>query len=141
MFLYGDAYHDYGLLICLPNGDPIEPKLLLQKFTKWQKRIGKNFPPIVVHGLRHSSTNFKLSISDGDFKSIQGDFGWASIQMVEHYSHVEDDRRKELNTKFEQQFYKADLDDNSDNSVVYTVLNNPNLRQKLLLALLSDNAQ
>jgi hypothetical protein len=60
---------------------------------------------IVVYGLRHSSTNFKISISDGDFKAIQGDFSWASIQMVEHYSHFEGDRRRQLNTKFEEQFY------------------------------------
>lgn len=42
--LLGKEYHDHGLLLCLPNGDPIEPKLVLTWFKKWQKRSGFVLP-------------------------------------------------------------------------------------------------
>ena len=72
------------MLIFQSNDAPIEADLLMQMFDKWQAQTVIDLSRIVVHGLRHSSTNLKRVISDGDLKAIQGDFGWSSLHMIEH---------------------------------------------------------
>lgn len=54
----GNAYHDYGLLICQDNGDPIESKLLLNWFHKWQKSRRK---PILLW-TKAASARFKARL-------------------------------------------------------------------------------
>lgn len=50
----------------------------------------------VFHSLRHTSVTYKLKLSDGDIKAVQGDSGHAQADMVtEVYGHIIDkDRRK-----------------------------------------------
>lgn len=45
---FGDRYHDYNLLICLDNGDPVEPSFLERRFKEWQAKIGK-YPCLITH--------------------------------------------------------------------------------------------
>lgn len=58
--------------------------------------IKKNgLPPVVFHSLRHSSITYKLKLSGGDIKSVQGDSGHAQAKMVtDQYSHILDENRK-----------------------------------------------
>jgi integrase len=51
---WGSAYEDFGLVLCLADGYPIEPKLLEKWFKKWQEKTNHAFPKLVFHGLRHS---------------------------------------------------------------------------------------
>ena len=74
---------------CLINGSYIRDQM--------QKVIDKEgFPNVVFHSLRHTSVTYKLKLSDGDIKAVQGDSGHAQADMVtEVYGHIiDEDRRK-----------------------------------------------
>ena len=48
-----------------------------------------NLPKVVFHSLRHTSTTYKLKLSGGDIKAVQGDTGHAQATMVmERYAHI-----------------------------------------------------
>lgn len=50
---------------------------------------------------------YKLVLSRGDIKSVQGDSGHAQAEMVtEIYSHVLDENRRKNMLLFEQEFYQ-----------------------------------
>lgn len=156
--LLGKEYHDHGLLLCLPNGDPIEPKLVLKWFKKWQKRSGLCFPELPVHGLRHSATQYKLEVSGGDIKAVQGENGHSTAKMVtDVYAHVSDERRKVLHDKMNADFYTRKKEAerkneefffnmlksmmaNSDAQGVFlqSILQNPEMQKTLLTALFAS---
>lgn len=105
----GNEYHDYDLVVALDNGEPCENRILEESFKKLKEKAG--LPNVVFHSLRHSSTTYKLMLSNGDIKSVQGDTGHASPDMVTRvYAHVLDGNRKENAKIFEQAFYsESDL--------------------------------
>ena len=39
-------------------------------------------PDVVFHSLRHTSVTYKLKLSGGDIKAIQGDSGHAQAEMA-----------------------------------------------------------
>lgn len=105
----GDRYNDFGLLFCLDNGNPIEPNLMEKWFQDWQKEQGAKYPPLEFHGIRHSSSTYKLELSEGDYKSVQGDTGHSRADtLLNVYAHIQDKRRHELSQKFEKDFYKKE---------------------------------
>ena len=142
---YGENYHDFHLIFCLDNGDPIEPKLLEKRFKKWQKRYSEDLPEIKFHGLRHSSITYKLYVSGGDIKVVQGDSGHATAAMVtDKYAHMQDSRRFALSQKLEESFYSPEIADELDAdggdegflmSLANQLQKNPEALNKLLAAL------
>ena len=57
------------------------------------KKVG--LPDVVFHSLRHTSVTYKLKLSGGDIKAVQGDSGHAQADMVtEVYGHILDEDRK-----------------------------------------------
>lgn len=102
----GSEYHDFDLVVALDNGYPCENRLLEESFKKLKEKAG--LPNVVFHSLRHSSTTYKLMLSKGDIKSVQGDTGHATADMVTRvYAHVLDENRKENAKVFEQEFYSV----------------------------------
>ncbi|MBQ6147943.1 MAG: site-specific integrase [Oscillospiraceae bacterium] len=102
----GDEFHDYGLVICYENGTPMEGAKIRQFFQKLIKE--NNLRPVVFHSLRHSSTTYKLKLSGGDIKAVQGDTGHAEAAMItERYAHILDDDRRINAEKFEEMFYQG----------------------------------
>lgn len=101
----GKEYFDNNIVICLPNGRPLEGQVISRSF---KALIRKNdLPDVVFHSLRHSSTTYKLKLNNGDMKSVQGDTGHAQLKMVSDvYSHILDEDRRHNASKFEQEFYK-----------------------------------
>ena len=82
-------YHDSGMLFRLPNDLAVEPVLIRKKFLKRQD-AHPEFPRIVFHGLRHSSATYRLMISGGDVKAVQGTTGHATADMlVNTYAHIQ----------------------------------------------------
>ena len=80
--------------------------LLEECFKKLKEKAG--LPNVVFHSLRHSSTTYKLMLSKGDIKSVQGDTGHATADMVTRvFAHVLDENRKENAKVFEQEFYSV----------------------------------
>lgn len=66
---------------------------------------------VVFHSLRHSSTTYKLKLSGGDIKAVQGDTGHSEAAMItERYAHILDDDRRINAEKFEEMFYQQKSD-------------------------------
>ena len=106
----GDDYNDFDLVICHDNGTPIEHGRIRTKFQDLIKKA--NLKPVVFHSLRHSSTTYKLKVSGGDIKAVQGDTGHAEAAMItERYAHILDDDRRINAEKFEEMFYHNEVKD------------------------------
>lgn len=102
----GNDYMDYDLVIASSQGMPVEGNQIRKSFSKLIK--DNNLPPVVFHSLRHSSITYKLRLSGGDIKSVQGDSGHSQAQMVtDKYSHILDDDRQNNAILIEEAFYGA----------------------------------
>ena len=84
----GDAYNNYNLVIALENGNPVESRIVRDRF--------------------HLSTGYKLKMTNGDVKSVQGDTGHAEAEMVtDVYSEIIDEDRRYNAQKMDEQFYST----------------------------------
>lgn len=139
----GTDFIDYNLVFSLDNGTPIEPHLLEKWFKKWQDNTTVTLPTTIdFHSIRHSSTTYKLQISGGDIKSVQGDTGHSSADMVVNtYAHMQDNNRRFLMQTLENSFYPQthSTSNLADINKMFQSLD-PELK-KQLLALISDNAE
>ena len=66
-----------------------------------------DLPKVCFHSIRHTSTTYKLKLTGGDIKAVQGDTGHNTAQMVtERYAHILDDDRRNNAVRFEEAFYE-----------------------------------
>ena len=101
----GSEYHDYNIVLALPNGRPMEGQVISRLFNALVRK--NDLPKVVFHSLRHSSTTYKLKLNNGDMKAVQGDTGHAQLKMVSDvYSHILDEDRRHNAEKMERDFYK-----------------------------------
>ena len=83
---------------------PIEAARINSAFRKLIEE--NNLPKVVFHSLRHSSITYKLKLTGGDIKAVQGDSGHSQSKMVtDLYSHILDDDRNQNAQLFEEAFY------------------------------------
>lgn len=110
--LLGDEYTDYNLVFASSSGTPTEGSTINRLFSKL---ISDNdLPKVVFHSIRHTSTTYKLMLSGGDIKGVQGDTGHAQASMVtERYAHILDDNRRMNAERFQQQFYSGPVSEGS----------------------------
>jgi integrase len=102
--LLGDEYRDYDLVFATTCGTPTEPNQINSAFSKLIRE--NDLPKVVFHSLRHTSTTYKLKLSGGDIKAVQGDTGHAQATMVtERYAHILDDDRRVNAVRFQREFY------------------------------------
>ena len=75
-----------------------------------QDIIDKLGPPdVVFHSLRHTSVTYKLKLSGGDIKSVQGDSGHVQADMVtEVYGHIIDEDRRKNAEMMDNAFYSQE---------------------------------
>ena len=71
----GNEYHDYNLVMATTFGLPIGDGYLRNKMQDIIDELG--LPDVVFHSLRHTSVTYKLKLSGGDIKAVQGDSGHA----------------------------------------------------------------
>lgn len=103
--MFGDEYTDYNLVFASYKGTPVESAKINASFAQLIRE--HNLPKVVFHSLRHSSITYKLKLSGGDIKSVQGDSGHAEAKMVvDQYSHILDDNRKKTARLMEEAFYQ-----------------------------------
>lgn len=96
---------NFDLVIAHNDGRPCDGQVIEHAFNDLKRE--NNLPDVVFHSLRHSSTTYKLELTHGDIKSIQGDTGHATAAMVtEVYSHILDSKRKQNALAFDEAFYK-----------------------------------
>lgn len=69
----GSEYQDYKLVMATAYGLPIGDSYLRGKMQKVIDEQG--LPDVVFHSIRHTSITYKLKLSGGDIKSVQGDSG------------------------------------------------------------------
>lgn len=111
--IFGEEYSDYNLVVCSANGRPMESSVITRMFQKLIRENG--LPRVVFHSLRHTSTTYKLKISGGDIKAVQGDTGHAQATMVtERYAHIMDDDRRLNAERFEEAFYGGKATETAD---------------------------
>ncbi len=104
MEMLGNEYKDYGLVFAGPFGAPTEGTSINAAFSRLIREHG--LPQVVFHSFRHSSITYKLKLTGGDVKAVQGDSGHAQAKMVSDvYSHILDDDRKINAQLFEDAFY------------------------------------
>lgn len=76
----GDMYENYNLVMATSYGLPLGESYLRVKMQEVIDREG--LPDVVFHSLRHTSVTYKLKLSGGDIKAVQGDSGHAQADMV-----------------------------------------------------------
>ena len=108
---------------------------------KMQKVIDEQgLPDVVFHSIRHTSVTYKLKLSGGDIKAVQGDSGHAQADMVtEVYGHIIDEDRRRNAELIENAFYnKENLNPDmhgkseSNNTIAVPDGVNPELLMKVL---------
>lgn len=93
------------LIFCYESGKPIQETTLTKHFhiALWKAGL----PRVPFHSLRHSSITYKLALSGGDIKAVQGDSGHAQANMItERYSHIIEANRQNTSRRFEELFYQ-----------------------------------
>ena len=86
----GNEYQNYNLVMATTFGLPIGDSYLRTKMQDIIDELG--LPDVVFHSLRHTSVTYKLKLSGGDIKAVQGDSGHAQADMVtEVYGHILDE--------------------------------------------------
>lgn len=146
-----NAYNNYNLVIALENGNPVESRIVRDRF---QKLCGENnFEIVVFHSLRHFSTGYKLKMTNGDVKSVQGDTGHTEAETVtDVYSEIIDEDIRFNAQKKDKEFYST-LDDEeekpetkpsiSDNDMMLPELLkslSPEMKEQLLKQTLQDQS-
>ena len=143
----GDMYENYNLVLATSYGLPLGESYLRDKMQEVIDREG--LPDVVFHSLRHTSVTYKLKLSGGDIKAVQGDSGHAQADMVtEVYGHILDEDRKKNAQLIEDAFYKKEnlnpdmkrtdtgkkkieVPDGIDAEALMKVLNNPEMAAML----------
>ena len=109
----GSAYNDYNLVIALENGNPVESRIVRDRFQKLCEE--NDYEIVVFHSLRHLSTGYKLKMTNGDVKSVQGDTGHSEAEMVtDVYSKIIDEDRRFNAQKMDKEFYSTLNEDTSN---------------------------
>lgn len=121
----GSEYNDHNLLLCSPEGNPIEPKLLERYFKKWQRKNSIE-PEIEIQGLRKSSSMYKLRVNGNNYQEVQKDTGHTTPKiLMQHYNDVLESERVALANKVQNDFYQnADQDEpaNDQNSEIQELI-------------------
>ena len=138
----GSDFIDNNLVFSLDNGTPIEPHLLQKWFNKWQSSTSITIPiTIDFHSIRHSSTTYKLQISGGDIKAVQGDTGHNSADMIVNtYAHMQDSNRQFMMRTLEDSFYGQSPSADTLSNLNKMILSLEPDQKMQLLALISGNA-
>ena len=71
----GSEYQNYNLVMATTFGLPLGECYLRVKMQKIIDEQG--LPDVVFHSIRHTSVTYKLKLSGGDIKAVQGDSGHA----------------------------------------------------------------
>lgn len=134
---FGNEYHDYNLVIAGPLGTPVEHRRIEKSFKDFIKCY--ELPDVVFHSLRHSSITYKLRLTGGDIKAVQGDSGHSQAKMVtDQYSHILDENRKENARLLENAFYKKSAEPSQKESTPSESSENKSLTSETISKMMSN---
>ena len=105
--MLGGEYQNYNLVMATTFGLPLGESYLRDKMQKVIDEQG--LPDVVFHSIRHTSVTYKLKLSGGDIKAVQGDSGHAQADMVTKvYGHISDEDRRKNAELIENVFYNKE---------------------------------
>lgn len=108
-----DIYQDHGLLICTQLGTPLSPRNLNRSFARIVTTINQNLSEheeplkkIRFHDLRHTHVVMLLKMREHP-KRIAERMGWASVKILDKYSHISPHMQQETADAFGDMFYRT----------------------------------
>lgn len=140
--LLGRDYHDYGLLICQPDGRPIDPNNLCKSFHKWQTAHHIE-DQIDFQGLRKSGQMHKVRITQNNYQLVAESSGQSPEVLMSNYNEALDSEKRNLSQLVEADLYSGQATAAAPTSISSAVLLNrvksdPVFAQQLLQLLLRD---
>ena len=140
--LLGRDYHDYGLLICQPDGRPIDPNNLCKSFRKWQTAHHIE-DQIDFQGLRKSGQMHKVRITQNNYQLVAESSGQSPEVLMSNYNEALDSEKRNLSQLVEADLYSGQATAAAPTSISSAVLLNrvksdPAFAQQLLQLLLRD---
>ena len=94
------------LILRYSSSRPLQEEALPRMLERQLLVLG--LPKVTFHSLRYSSITYKLILTGGNIKAVQGDSRHAQAEMItERYGHVIDSCRKECAQNFQKEFYEA----------------------------------
>ena len=139
----GREYQDYGLLLCNPDGTPLDPKSLDKAFKDWQTAMQIE-DQIEFQGLRKSGQMHKVRLSQNNYQLVAENSGQSPEVLMSNYNEALDSEKRELAQMVEDSFYprkaasagRTQSDDMK--AVMEKIKNNPQLSKEILQLLLSS---
>ena len=108
---YGSAYKDYGLLLCWPNGNPMESINLGRMFKKWQQRNGTTKDSqIDFQGLRKSGQMHKIRLSQYNYQLVASLGGHSPEVLMNNYDEALETEKRALANTIESNFYTKSME-------------------------------
>jgi len=139
---FGDEYQDYGLLICRPDGRPIDPKSLDKSFKKWQTALHIEYQ-IEFQGLRKSGQMHKVRLTNNNYQLVAENSGQSPEVLMSNYNEALDSEKRTLSTLVEASFYpQQSIEPLPDaDTLLKTLRSNPELVEQIIRELLPGAAQ
>ena len=140
---FQEEYHDYGLLLCHPDGRPLDPKCLEDAFKLHQIQIGiPEAEQVDIQGLRKSGQMHKVRLTKNDYQLVAESAGQSPEVLMHNYNEALDSEKRALSRLVEGSFY-PDLEPatssegaNDVSSLLERIQKNPDLRRQLVESLL-----
>jgi len=140
---FGEEYQDHGLLICKPDGRPIDPKDFDKWFKDWQREMQIE-DKIEFQGLRKSGQMHKVRLSKNNYQLVAENSGQSPEVLMSNYNKALESEKRTLSLLVESNFYPQEVtsnptpqaDENVD-LVLQAIQSNPELSKQILQVLLS----
>ena len=143
---FGNEYRDYGLLVCKPDGRPVDPKDLDKWFKTWQSLTGIT-DQIEFQGLRKSGQMHKVRLTKNNYQLVAENSGQSPEVLMSNYNEALDSEKRTLSLLVETSFYPQsvnnDISDNVSSDVAATlqaIQSNPDLARQVMQLLFTNAA-
>ncbi|UWP80533.1 site-specific integrase [Dactylosporangium fulvum] len=101
----GDAWVEFGLVWCHPDGSPIDAK---SDWLEWKEILREaGVRDARVHDGRHTAATMLL-LQGIDEQTVMAVMGWSDRRMVQRYQHVIDELRVEATRRLSDLLYGSD---------------------------------
>ena len=140
---FGSEYHDYGLLICQPDGSPVEPKTLSAEFKNRQRQL-KLDTLIEFQGLRKSGQMHKVRLTQKNYQLVAESGGQSPEVLMKNYNEALDSEKRDLAKMMEDSFYPqlkpktAGTEDETLTALLRSIQDRPELARQILQTLQSS---
>jgi len=133
---FGPEYKDHGLLLCHPDGRPIEPKYFCDVFKSWQDKLRID-EQIEFQGLRKSGQMHKVRLTKNNYQLVAENSGQSAEVLMSNYNEALDSEKRTLSLLVETSFYQkessgAPVQSEDLSSIVLALQNNPGLSAQIM---------